>query len=259
MSTPTRSRIRLRYAMRGKVRFLSHRDMARVAERGIRRAGIPVAYSEGFSPRPKLHFGLALSTGYESEAEFVDLDLDPDRVGVREPTAVAAALAPCLPSGLEITGAAAVPPGEPSLQDAVTSTAWDAIVVAPEGVRALAALAEGLLSSTTHEIDIVRKGKQVREDLRPLLLALAVRPAETGSTPPPSPQSGDPATERAQLAFELGTKPRSIRPAELLECLGVTESLLVRRTHQWIQRDDRRVEPLGLTEPSSPHAQARAS
>lgn len=240
------TRIRLRYSKHGKVRFLSHRDMARVTERAIRRAKVPVAYSEGFSPRPKLHFGLALSTGYESEAEFLDLDLDPDRVGVREPAAIAEALQPCLPEGVVITMAAALEPGEPSLQDAVTSTVWRVDLDAQPA--RLSAGAEELLASTSHEIEIVRKGKQIREDLRPLLLALSVQPAG----------AAEPIAEGARLTFELGTKPRSVRPAELLAALGVSEPARLLRTHQWIQRDGRRFEPLGLVEPS-PHAEVRAS
>jgi radical SAM-linked protein len=244
------TRIRLRYSKHGKVRFLSHRDMAKVVERAIRRAKVPVAYSEGFSPRPKLHFGLALSTGYESEAEYLDLDLDPDRVGVREPGAIGEALQPCLPAGVVITATAAMEPGEPSLQDAVTSTAWQvdlATDIAGDPAD-LAGRADGLLSAATHEIEIVRKGKQVREDLRPLLLALSVEP--TGGV--------EPINERARLTFELGTKPRSVRPAELLAALGVSEPVCMLRTHQWIQRDGRRFEPLGLPD-ASPHAEARAS
>ena len=59
-------RLRVRYTKLGKVRFISHRDTARAWERAIRRAELPVAYTEGFSPRPKVHFGLALSNGHES-------------------------------------------------------------------------------------------------------------------------------------------------------------------------------------------------
>ena len=65
-------RIRVRFAKVGKVRWTSHRDLARIWERAIRRVGLPVAYSQGFSPRPKVHFGLALSTGHESLAEYLD-------------------------------------------------------------------------------------------------------------------------------------------------------------------------------------------
>ena len=71
-------RLRVRFAKIGKIRFIGHRDVARVTERAIRKVGLPVAYSQGYSPRMKLSFGLALPTGYESVAEFVDLPLQPD-------------------------------------------------------------------------------------------------------------------------------------------------------------------------------------
>ena len=245
MSATPPERVRLRLSVRGKVRFLSHRDVARVLERAIRRAGIPVAYSQGFSPRPKLHFGLALSTGYESDAEFVDIDLDPGREGVREPVGIAAALGLCLPMGLRVDAAAGVEPGEASLQDAVTSTEWVADVVGDPleaGERAAS-----LLASRSHVIEIVRKGKQVSEDLRPLLVGLAVQPSPLGA----------PSRDVTRLDFELGTKPRSVRPAELFDTLGLGEPLLVRRTHQWIHSDGRRLEPLGL-DAASPHAEVRA-
>ena len=90
-------KLRVRYSKLGKVRFLSHRDVARVWERAIRRARLPIAYSEGFSPRPKLHFGLALSVGHESVDEYLDVDL-------REPVpldGLAELLSGCLPPGLD--------------------------------------------------------------------------------------------------------------------------------------------------------------
>lgn len=244
--------MRVRYTQHGKARFLSSRDVARVAERAVRRAGVPVAYSQGFSPRPRLHFGLALSTGYESDAEYLDVDLDPDRDGPRSPEAVAAALQPCLPRGMCITAIGEIDPGEPSLQDAVTSTAWWAEVC--EDPETLAPRADHLLRSDRYDIEIVRKGKQLCEDLRPLLLDLAVHPAEV--RPPREPQ--EPIVPRAELRFELGTKPRSIRPSELLATLGVEEPVRVGRAHQWIRCGTRRFEPLGLPE-VPPYAQPRAS
>src|SRR5439155_20873998 len=100
-------RIRLRFRKLGKIRFTSHRDVARIWERALRRASLPVAYSEGFSPRPKLSFGLALSTGHESLGEYLDIDLaepvDVDSVATR--------LDPCLPVGLDVQTAAEIPPG----------------------------------------------------------------------------------------------------------------------------------------------------
>ena len=65
--------VRLRYTKRGKVRWISHRDVARALERAFRITELPLAFTEGFSPRPKVSFGLALSTGHESDAEYLDL------------------------------------------------------------------------------------------------------------------------------------------------------------------------------------------
>lgn len=246
-------RLRLRYGVRGKVRFLSSRDVTRVFERALRRAGLRVAYSQGYSPRPRLHFGLALSTGYESDAEYLDIDLEGDHTGAVEPEWVLSALAHCLPRGIEAEACAEIPTSEPSLQEAVTSTAWTALVRRDPvelGERAAAVTASG-----SHPIQIVRKGKQLCEDLLPLLLELGVTPAGSTADAPPVPGAN---TEYARLDFELGTKPRSVRPAELLVALGVDEPVLVRRTCQWIQRGPRRFEPLELIgEP--PHAQVRAS
>src|SRR5271165_3080682 len=65
--------VRLRYTKRGKIRWISHRDVARALERAFRITALPLAFTEGFSPRPKVSFGLALSTGHESDAEYLDL------------------------------------------------------------------------------------------------------------------------------------------------------------------------------------------
>ena len=67
--------VRIRFAKRGKVRFISHRDVARAFERAFRIEQLPLAFTEGFSPRPKVSFGLALSVGHESDAEYLDVDV----------------------------------------------------------------------------------------------------------------------------------------------------------------------------------------
>jgi hypothetical protein len=66
-------RIRFRFTKLGKIRFTSQRDVARMWERALRRSGLPVAWSEGFSPHPLLSFSLALPTGCESLAEYLDI------------------------------------------------------------------------------------------------------------------------------------------------------------------------------------------
>jgi len=67
-------RVRLRFTKLGKIRWTSHRDVARMWERALRRTSLPVARTAGFNPRPKVSFGLALPTGHESVAEFLDVD-----------------------------------------------------------------------------------------------------------------------------------------------------------------------------------------
>ena len=114
------NRIRIRFAKVGKVRFTSHRDLARIWERAMRKANVRVAYSEGFSPRPKLHFGLALSTGHESQAEYLDVDLV-DEVRLDE---LATRLDPVLTPGVTVTGAEFVASGTPSLQEDVVACRW---------------------------------------------------------------------------------------------------------------------------------------
>ena len=66
-------RLRLRYAKRGRLRFSSHRDFQRAFERALRRAGVPMAYSQGFNPHPRVSYANSAPTGTASEAEYVEI------------------------------------------------------------------------------------------------------------------------------------------------------------------------------------------
>src|SRR5215212_789329 len=72
---PTVQRVRVRYAKRGRLRFTSHRDFARAFERALRRAAVPIAFSAGFSPHPKVSYVGAAPTGVASEAEYLEIGL----------------------------------------------------------------------------------------------------------------------------------------------------------------------------------------
>jgi radical SAM-linked protein len=218
-------RIRLRFRKLGKVRFTSHRDVARMWERALRRLELPVAYTEGFSPRPKLSFGLALSTGHESLAEFLDVELreEPDL------TTLPAQLSAQLPVGIDVDAAAPLAPGSPSLQEDVSSCSWR-IEASGLAVAEAESLVAAALAADELVITRTRKGKDVTDDLRPAVLAVhTVGPTPAGT----------------ELEAELAVHPRSVRPAELLLALrpGLEEGRVL-RTAQWIWRGADRLEPV---------------
>jgi radical SAM-linked protein len=72
---PVAQRLVIRYSKSGRMRFASHRDIARAVERGVRKAGLPVAYSAGFSPHPKISYAGGAPTGTASEAEYLEIAL----------------------------------------------------------------------------------------------------------------------------------------------------------------------------------------
>ncbi len=95
---PVVQRVRVCYAKRGRLRFTSHRDIQRAFERALRRAAVPMAYSAGFTPHPKISWAGAAPTGTASEAEYVELGLA-ERV---QPDRLRAALDHALPPDLDI-------------------------------------------------------------------------------------------------------------------------------------------------------------
>ena len=253
---------RVRYDKRGKIRFLSHRDLARVWERALRRAGIRVAYSEGFSPRPKLSFGLALSTGYESLGEYLDVDVHPE-AGVT-PEELPTLVSPHLPPGMTAQAAMPLEPGTDSLQAAVTSSTWQLEVLGPD-VAELRRGVEVALAASTLPLTVERKGSEVEVDARPGIVALTplddLDPADL-----PADDLRAATTTGPLLVAELATQPRSLRPAELLRALDPAwREGRVLRTNQWTNVDGARCEPIPLGDPgaraatSPTHAGARAS
>jgi len=217
-------RVRLRFSKLGRIRWTSHRDVARLWERALRRARLPVAYSAGFSPHPLLSFGLALPTGCESTAEYFDVSL----AQPLDPTEVVDRLGPMLAPGTAILAAAALPDGAASLQEEVTSCTWqiDVPAVTP---AVLSEVSAQLLEADTLPVRRARKGRMEVDDLRPSLRALSVRAGHDGPG--------------SVLDCELGTRPRGVRPVELEQVLGFALGP-ARRTCQWIEREGSRWEPL---------------
>ena len=233
--------VRIRFSKTGKVRFVSHRDVARLFERALRKLRLPVAYSEGFSPRPKLSFGLALSVAHESDAEYLDVELNelPDLEGLPQ------ALTAALPDGIDVIGVVALDQGMASLQQAIISCMWRVEVIGAPVVEVTAAVAEALVSPEL-PLERVRKGKTAVADVRPAIIDLEVEgPTEDG----------------VQLVAHLATESVSLRPSELVKVLGIDglEEGSVRRTCQWMMIDGVRREPVSRPDPSSGHELLRAS
>ncbi len=236
-----RNIIRIRFSKNGKVRFVSHRDVARLFERALRKLRLPVAYSEGFSPRPKLSFGLALSVAHESDAEYLDVELNelPSLEGLPQ------ALTAALPDGIDVVGVAALDQGTASLQKAITSCTWRIEVTGAPVAEVTAAVAE-TLAAPELPLERVRKGKTAVTDVRPAILDLVVE---------------GPTSNGVQLVAQLATESVSLRPAELVAVLGIEglEEGRVRRTNQWMTIDGVRREPVSGPDPSSGHELQRAS
>jgi len=105
------TRIRVEFAKTDQVRFVSHLDTMKTFERAIRRAGLPIAFSEGFNPHPKISFGSALAVGVTSDGEYVDLEFSQPLIA----SEVQEALNENLPPGFRITRSRVIPPEAPAL------------------------------------------------------------------------------------------------------------------------------------------------
>jgi radical SAM-linked protein len=223
-------KIRIRATKIGKVRFTSHRDAARMWERALRRAGMPVAFTEGFTPRAKLSFGLALPTGAESIAEYVDIELQRDIVASDvDLDTLPARLSDALPNGFDVLAAVDRDTGADSLQEAVTSCTWQlwSTQLTAEDHRE----ACRLLESAELVLERERKGKRSADDVRPMILDLRPDP------------SGD------HLIADLVTIGRALRPGELAALAYPridARDVRALRTHQWLDDDGTRREVIPL-------------
>ena len=152
---PPVQRLRVRYAKRGRARFTSHRDFARAFERALRRAEIPMAYSSGFSPHPRISYANAAATGAASEAESLEIAL----ALTCQPEAVREALDQALPTGLdvlEVVSATATP-----LTELLQASRWliDLVNAEPDAVRA--AVAAFVASASVPVERMTRSGRRV--------------------------------------------------------------------------------------------------
>jgi radical SAM-linked protein len=172
---PAVQRLRLRYAKRGRLRFSSHRDFQRAFERAIRRAGLPIAYSAGFSPHPKISYANAAPTGAASEAEYVEIALTRRRA----PQDVREALDAALPDGLDVVDVVdAVEAGPGGLADRLEASVWR-IELPGSAPRAVSgALARFLALSRVEVQRMTKSGMRTFDARAAVLAAQVVTPGE---------------------------------------------------------------------------------
>jgi len=170
---PPVQRLRVRYAKRGRLRFTSHRDFSRAFERAVFRARIPMAYSSGFNPHPRISYAGAAPTGSASEAEYLEIAL---REQV-DPAGVHRALDESLPPGLDVLEVVESPGG--SLADRLEVSRWAVDVDAAPDVAA-AAVEEFWTRESVLVERMTKKG--LRElDCRGAAVSLSVAAHEDGA------------------------------------------------------------------------------
>ncbi len=149
---PAVQRLRVRYAKRGRLRFSSHRDFQRALERAVRRAGVPVAFSAGFSPHPKISFANAAPTGAASEAEYLEISLRRRC----DPALVREALDEALPAGLDVLEVVEAGPG--SLADRLEASVWQVELPGVSAVDVVGPLAAFLAAPAVQVQRLTKNG-----------------------------------------------------------------------------------------------------
>lgn len=200
-------RLRVTFAKGDEVKYISHLDLVRTWERALRRAQIPLAYSHGFNPRPRLFFALALPVGFTSRAEVLDVFLQ-QRMGLRE---FASRLKAQLPIGLQLKSVTEVPVDFPPLPARVVAAEYEVAVESQDSPEEMQARLDGLLAAQSLPRCRERPGGAREYDLRPLIQALWLA----------SQREGVYIIGMRLQANERGTG----RPDEVIATLGLAEAV----------------------------------
>ncbi|MBM5793970.1 MAG: DUF2344 domain-containing protein, partial [Cyanobacteria bacterium K_DeepCast_0m_m1_088] len=203
------ARLRFRFSKTGSMALLSHLDLVRLMERALRRSGLPVSFTGGFHPLPRVQFALALPLGAEADGEWMDLEFT-------QPTDPAEALQRLqaqLPAGFALLQAEPVAVSGPSLSQELVAASWqlqlrptaNGVASPPPPLAAWQAAAAALLDSTAwiwHDTD--KKGRPRQRDCRPFLQSLGVTGLEL-----------EPATVVVRYGAQVDPAGRSLRPEQL--------------------------------------------
>lgn len=217
---PAVQRLRIRYAKRGRLRFTSSRDFQRALERALRRADVPMAFSAGFHPHPKISYANAAATGTASEAEYVEIQVT-QRL---DPEAVRATLDEALPDGLDIVAVVEARVG--NLADRLEASDWrlEFLGVSADAVRAAV---ERLMELERVEVTRMTKSGPRTFDVREALVSAEVGEPEAGA-PGVSAHapSGALGADCAILRMVVRHTTPAVRPDDILTALRDVAGLL---------------------------------
>jgi radical SAM-linked protein len=199
-------RIRITFVKQGALRYTGHLDLHKLWERAARRAELPLAYSQGFHPQPKMNMAAALPLGFSSRCEVMDMKLEHDIPLSDLPTR----LNTTLPSGLQVVDVEQVDERAPALQTQVASAQYEVTLTEAFDRAALERRIDSVIESTT--IPRERRGKMY--DLRPLIEELSLLPD-------------------GRIFMQLTAREGATgRPEEVLDVLGIAfEETRIERTH----------------------------
>lgn len=200
-------RIRIKFAKTAHMQYTGHLDLHRAIERTMRRANLPLSYSQGFSPKPKITLASALPLGYTSACELVDVWLDED-VDLME---IAKRFRQASPPGIQMLEMDAVDNRAPKLQNVMCASAFTITLL--EAIPNLESRVADLNTQKSLPRQRKRKGKIKTYDLRPLIEELAVLPTD----------EDDQGHEgRQRLHMRLTALPGATgRPDDVLDTLGI--------------------------------------
>jgi radical SAM-linked protein len=252
---PPVQRLWIRYAKRGRLRFTSHRDFARAFERALRRADIPMAYSAGFTPHPKISYVGASPTGVASEAEYLEIAL----AAHRDPDDVRRALDAALPPGLDVLEV--VPATAKGLADRIDGSWWQIELPGADAGQVRAAV-DRFLALDAAPVERTTKDGRRTVDARAVVVAMTVTDA---------PRVAETADRTACAIIDLVVRHATpaVRPDDVITALRQAAALptpvppLVTRLAQGLLGDagsaagvrkDRagRPAPCPLTDPLAP-------
>jgi radical SAM-linked protein len=211
---PAVQKLRLQHAKRGRLRFTSHRDFQRAFERALRRAQIPMAYSSGFNPRPKVSYANAAPTGVASEAEYVEIGVIQECI----PEKVLTKLNEVLPPGLDILDV--VVANTPDFVATLEASHWQIEFTDMPSAVLEKAITEFLAQEEVLVERVTKSGLRTFDTRQPVLRATIV---EVENAVIPDKSAIDPNCAILSLVVRHGTP--TVRPDDVLSALSKVASL----------------------------------